>query len=59
MNLSKAPGDFWVLQTDESGYKIQKFVYTEGEYTVWYDADGTSPYKVYHEETLIDTQADW
>ena len=59
IKLSKVPGDFWVLQTDETGYKIQKFVYIEGEYTVWYDVTDDSPYKVYHEETLIDTQTDW
>ena len=53
--LSKAPGDFWVLQTDETGYQVLRFIYQEGEYTVWYQADDPSPYKVYHEETMIDT----
>lgn len=58
LKLSKAPGDFWVLQTDESGCDVQKFVYQEGEYTVWYQADASSPYKVYHEQTMIDTSTD-
>jgi len=56
--LIKAPGDFWVLQTDETGYQVLRFIYQEGEYTVWYQADDPSPYKVYHEETMIDT-GDW
>lgn len=55
IKLSKVPGDFWVLQTDETGYQVLRFIYQEGEYTVWYDADDPSPYKVYHEETMIDT----
>lgn len=53
--LSKAPGDFWVLQTDETGCQIRQFVYVEGEYTVWYQAEASSTYTVYHEETMIDT----
>ena len=36
LNLSKAPGDFWVLQMAEDGYTVEKFVYREGDYTVWY-----------------------
>ena len=55
IKLSKAPGDFWVLQTDETGYQVLRFFYQEGEYTVWYQADDPSPYKVYHEKTMIDT----
>lgn len=55
IKLSKAPGEFWVLQTDETGYQVLRFLYQEGEYTVWYQADDPSPYKVYHEETMIDT----
>ena len=55
IKLSKVPGDFWVLQTDETGYQVLRFIYQEGEYTVWYQADDPSPYKVYHEETMIDT----
>lgn len=55
IKLSKAPGDFWGLQTDETGYQVLRFFYQEGEYTVWYQADDPSPYKVYHEKTMIDT----
>ena len=57
LELSKAPGDFWVLQTDETGYKVLQFVYREGEYTVWYQADPSS-YTVYHENTMIDSKTD-
>lgn len=56
LKLSKVPGDFWLLQTDESGCEVQRFVYTEGEYTVWYQADAKSPYTVYHDETMIGTE---
>lgn len=55
IRLSKAPGEFWVLQTDETGYQIQKFIYVEGEYTIWYQADAPSSYTVYHEDVMIDT----
>ena len=55
--LSKAPGDFWVLQTDETGYKVLQFVYREGEYTVWYQADPSS-YTVYHDNTMINSKTD-
>lgn len=54
LQLSNAPGDFWVLQTDESKVNVTQFVYTEGEYTVWYQAD-PQKYTVYHENTMIDT----
>lgn len=30
IKLSKAPGDFWVLQTDETGYQVLRFLYQEG-----------------------------
>ena len=52
--LSKAPGDFWILQMDKDGYQVQQFIYQEGEYTVWYTAD-PGQYTVYHENTMIDT----
>lgn len=52
--LSKAPGDFWILQTDEDGYEVLQFVYREGEYTVWYTAE-PGRYTVYHQDTMIDT----
>lgn len=52
--LSKAPGDFWVLQTSRDGYEVRQFVYQEGEYTVWYTAD-PGKYTVYHDSTMVDT----
>ena len=58
ITLSKAPGDFWILQTDETGYKVISFVYTEDEFTVWYQAKPESSYKVYHENTMINTGTD-
>ncbi len=57
LELSKAPGDFWVLQTDEAGYQVLRFVYQEGEYTVWYQAN-TSTYTVYHDNTMISGSKD-
>ena len=52
VRLSKAPGEFWVMQVKEDGYTVEKFVYQEGEYTVWYQADPNA-YTVYHDETMI------
>ena len=57
LTLSKAPGDFWVLQVEEDGYTVKQFVYQEGEFTVWYQADPVS-YTVYHNETMIDPDAE-
>lgn len=51
LNLSKAPGDFWVLQMAEDGYTVEKFVYREGDYTVWYTLDSKS-YTVYYEDYM-------
>ena len=51
MNLSKAPGDFWVLQMAEDGYTVEKFVYREGDYTVWYTLEPKS-YTVYYEDYM-------
>ena len=51
--LCKVPGDFWILQTDKTGYEVRQFVYQEGEYTVWYTAD-PGKYTVYHENTMVD-----
>lgn len=42
MLLSKAPGEFWVLQTAKEGYGVQRFVYTEGPFTVTYTAEPAS-----------------
>ena len=50
-NLSKAPGDFWVLQMAEDGYTVEKFVYREGDYTVWYTLEPKS-YTVYYEDYM-------
>ncbi len=50
--LSQAPGDFWILQTDDTGYQVESFVYQENEYTVWYDGI-TKKYTVYHDRQLI------
>lgn len=52
--LSKVPGDFQVLQTDESGYEVQSFLYKEGDIAVYYRSD-PGDYEVYHLETYIDT----
>lgn len=51
LNLSKAPGDFWVLQTAKDGYTVEKFVYKEDEYTVWYTKEPKS-YTVYYEDHM-------
>ncbi len=55
LELSEVPGDFWILQVEEDGYTVRQFVYREGAYTVWYDADADSKYTVYHNETMINT----
>ena len=51
LNLSKAPGDFWVIQMAEDGYTVEKFVYREGDYTVWYTLEPKS-YTVYYEDYM-------
>ncbi len=51
LNLSKAPGDFWVLQMAEDGYTVEKFVYREGDYTVWYTLEPKS-YTVYYQDYM-------
>ena len=51
LNLSKAPGDFWVLQMAEDVYTVEKFVYREGDYTVWYTLEPKS-YTVYYEDYM-------
>ena len=53
LTLSKAPGDFWVLQVEEDGYTVKQFVYREGEFTVWYQSNPVS-YTVYHNEPMIE-----
>lgn len=55
LTLSDAPGEFWVLQVSDDGYKVKQFVYREGDYTVWYQAD-PGAYQVYHGEQMISTK---
>lgn len=52
---SKAPGDFWVLQTDESGYEVLRFLYREGDFTVSYCKEPLS-YEVYYQQSYIQTE---
>ncbi len=52
---SKAPGDFWVLQTDESGYEVLRFLYQEGDFMVSYCKEPLT-YEVYYQQTYITTQ---
>ena len=56
LQLSKAPGDFWVLRMSEDGYTLEQFIYQEGEFTVWYESDPSS-YRVYHEEQMTGAAA--
>ncbi|XCP86780.1 hypothetical protein ABXS75_08310 [Roseburia hominis] len=53
----KIPGDFQVVQVDESGYKVRCFYYREGDYIVICRTDPIS-YEVLHAERFIDTQSD-
>ena len=55
LNLSDAPGEFWVLQVGNDGYKVKQFVYREGNYTVWYQAIPRS-YQVYRGDEMISTE---
>lgn len=55
LNLSDAPGEFWVLQVGNDGYKVKQFVYREGNYTVWYQANPRS-YQVYRGDEMISTE---
>ncbi len=52
INLSKAPGEFWVLKLGRDGYTVDEFIYKEDEFTVWYQASPKT-YTVYHDETMI------
>ncbi len=53
---SKVPGDFWVLQTDESGYEVLRFLYQEGDFTVSYSKEPLV-YEVYYQQTYIQTES--
>lgn len=52
---SKAPGDFWVLQADESGYVVERFLYREGDFSVYYRREPLT-YEVYYQQAYIQTQ---
>lgn len=52
---SKVPGDFWVLQTDKTGYEVLRFFYQEGDFTVVYCKEPLS-YEVYYQEAYIRTK---
>ena len=52
---SRIPGDFWVLQTDESGYEVLRFLYQEGDFTVSYTREPLT-YEVYYRQTYIQTE---
>ena len=52
---SKAPGDFWILQTDESGYEVRRFLYQEGDFSVLYQKEPLT-YEVYYQQSYIRTQ---
>lgn len=52
---SKVPGDFWVLQTDKSGYEIRRFLYQEGDFFVMYQKDPLI-YEVYYQKSYIKTR---
>ncbi len=52
---SKIPGDFWVLQTDESGYEVLRFLYQEGDFTVSYTKEPLV-YEVCYRQTFIETE---
>lgn len=52
---SKVPGDFWILQTDESGYEIRRFLYQEGDFSVMYQKEPLV-YEVYYQQSYIRTQ---
>ena len=53
--LSKAPGDFWVLEMSDDGYTVDKFLYREDEYTVWYTRNPRL-YTVYHNEHMTGSE---
>lgn len=52
---SKVPGDFWVLQTNKSGYEVLRFWYQEGDFSVLYTAEPLT-YEVYYQEAYIQTE---
>lgn len=53
---SKVPGDFWLLQTDKSGYEVQRFLYREGDFTVEYCKEPLT-YEVSYQQNYIQTKS--
>ncbi len=53
---SKVPGDFWLLQTDKSGYEVQSFLYREGDFTVKYCKEPLT-YEVSYQQKYIQTKS--
>lgn len=53
--LAKVPGNYTVLQTDESGYHVKKFLYIEDDMMVMYD-DTEGSYEVSHIAPYIKTK---
>ncbi len=53
---SKVPGDFWLLQTDKSGYEVQSFLYREGDFTVEYCKEPLT-YEVSYRQNYIQTKS--
>lgn len=45
------PGALRLLHRAEDGYTVEKFVYREGDYTVWYTLEPKS-YTVYYEDYM-------
>lgn len=52
---SKIPGDFWILQMDESGYEVQSFYYQEGDFSVTFCREPVS-YEVFYQQNFIQTK---
>lgn len=52
---SRVPGDFQVLQTDESGYEVLRFLYEEGDFIVSYTREPLT-YVVYYRQSYIQTE---
>ena len=44
-----------MLQTDESGYEVLRFLYREGDFTVNYCKEPLS-YEVYYQQSYIQTE---
>ena len=55
IQLSKAPGDFQVLQVEEDGYTVKRFYYQEGDFMVWYNA-APGYYTVYRNDTIVSSK---